>query len=262
MKQALTAEESKAVLLTIMDSIDSCCRINGLKYSLTFGTLLGAVRHKGFIPWDDDLDLMMEREQLNKFLEVYDDPRFEVISNSNPLWGWHYIRICDKGTQLVFENSYESVISHGLWVAIFPIDNMPINHNEWNHFFKKISFCTNLCRLKRSKWAPTGLLRNVGKWIGRLCLLPFSRPLLAQMEERSMCKFNKINSDYCFIKVIAFFTYPKTVLDNYIDLEFEGYSFMSISGYDDFLRITYHDYWQLPPQSERIPRHGYTAYRK
>ena len=116
-----------AELLIIMDEIDRVCKKNNLRYYLVGGSLLGAVRHKGFIPWDDDLDIAMPREDLNKLLEIsasvlspnyyvkwyQDDPRYW-----NP-----FPKICKRGT--LFDENKEEWEKTGLFIDIFPLDLSP-----------------------------------------------------------------------------------------------------------------------------------------
>lgn len=76
----ISFEESKIIMLDTLKSIDKCCRENDINYSLAWGSMIGAVRHHGFVPWDDDIDLMMSRKDYNRFLEVYNDPRFDIYT--------------------------------------------------------------------------------------------------------------------------------------------------------------------------------------
>lgn len=256
----LSPEESKSILVEILESIDSCCRNNHISYSLAYGTLLGAVRHHGFIPWDDDIDLMMKRDQLDLFIKCYDDSRYDLISNDDPEWGWHYVRIADKRTILEFQNSYERVRPHGLWVAIFPVDNAPDGEGEWQKMKKEIQFYTNLGRFKRSRWAPTGFVRNILKALMRILLVPVSRVKLAKLEEKKMKTYNNTVTSRCFNRVIKYQLMPSYFFDSIIDLDFEGKKYMGISCYDEYLRNEYGNYMQFPPVSDRVPRHDYKVY--
>ena len=76
----ISIEESKSIMIKILESIDKCCRENNIEYSLCWGTMIGAIRHHGFIPWDDDIDLTMSRDDYNRFLEVYNDEKYGVYT--------------------------------------------------------------------------------------------------------------------------------------------------------------------------------------
>lgn len=258
----LSLQEIHKVLLEILVSIDKCCRENNIEYSLSYGTLLGAVRHKGFIPWDDDIDLMMTRDNLNRFISHYKDNKYVLISNDTKDWGWQYVSICDKTTIVKYEYSYENATEHGLWVSIFPFDNMPEHEKQWKCQKSKINFWFSACKLKRSKWVHTGFLRNVVKLIMRLLLSPFPLVYLAKKQEKYMTIFNNDNTKNMFQLVLLYHIYPVTLMQSFVDLEFEGINFMAIEEYDLFLRQEYGDYMTMPSKENQKPQHDYTVYRK
>lgn len=259
-KKPLTLSETHKLLFDILVSIDRCCRDNNIKYSLGFGTLLGAVRHHGFIPWDDDIDLLMTREELNKFIKCYSSTRYEMIANDRPDWGWSYISISDTKTIVKYDQNYERVTPHGIWVSIFPIDNRPDDETEWKKQQKSIVKYFNLCRLKRSKWVPTGIVRNIAKLFARAILAPFSLRYFAKKQEDEMSRYNNVNTNNCYRMVQDFCSFPSYIMLEHIDLEFEGYMFMALKEYDTYLKIEYGDYLTLPPIDQRIPKHNYNVY--
>lgn len=120
-------------LLGIIKEIDRICQNNSIRYFASFGTLLGAVRHKGFIPWDDDVDLMMPRADYNKFLEVapkeLQDPYFlqTTLSEHEFVGGWARVRNSNTTATEKGRVDLRSHINMGLWAAIFPIDSCPID---------------------------------------------------------------------------------------------------------------------------------------
>ena len=78
--KAISQEEIRSIQIAILNSVDAFCRKNNLKYSLAYGTLIGAVRHKGFIPWDDDIDIIMPRPDYDRFVAKYKDSVYDVLS--------------------------------------------------------------------------------------------------------------------------------------------------------------------------------------
>ena len=262
-RKEISLEDSKKIMLEILKSVDCCCRQNDLKYSLDFGTLLGAVRHKGFIPWDDDIDLMMPRRYFNQFLKLYNDDHYDMITNDDSNWGWHYVRVCDKNSIVVFAPNSERVSEHGIWLSIFPVDGVPDSSEEWIAQQQRINFYYNLCRLKRSSWTKGGnIIKNIAKIISRWILFPISLRYLAKREEFWMCKHSFKKTEKVFTKVINYYVRPSCYFDKVIDLDFEGNKFMAIADHHQYLTSVYNDYMTPPPASERVPKHGFTAYWK
>lgn len=114
----------------ILDVIDKICRDNNLRYSLAYGTLIGAVRHKGFIPWDDDIDLMMPREDYEKLLSVWESqaPKGYILQNSrtDPDFTQNFTKIRKDGTTFLQEESERTKNYHkGIFVDIFPETEWP-----------------------------------------------------------------------------------------------------------------------------------------
>lgn len=257
----LSLEESKKIMFDILKSVDACCRKNGLNYSLDWGTLLGAVRHNGFIPWDDDIDLMMPRKDFDRFSEVFSHNKYKILDKNNPNWGWHYIRVYDSDTLVDFGPDAEKISKHGLWLSIFPVDGVPDNHYLWNKHKRKIEFYHGLCRLKRSGWTHGEFfIRNFIKALARVVLSPISLQFFAKKEDNLYRKYSECKTDYLFQRCDQFQVMPSALFDRYIDVLFEKEYFKCIAEYDKYLRLTYGDYMQLPPIDKRSPKHGYTAY--
>ncbi len=257
----LSLNECKQILLDILISIDLCCRENNIPYSLHAGSLLGAVRHSGFIPWDDDIDLLMPREALNRFKESYHDERYELIDEEADQWGWSYTSICDKSTIVRFTHDYERIRNHGLWISIFPVDNKPNNQKKWMWQKLEINFLQNLCRLKRSKWVDTGFSRNIIKSTCRLILAPLSLTYLSKLEKKARCRYNNQDTSECYQKLYIYWVFPSSFIKHFLNLDFEGHQFMAISKYHDFLTLMYGDYMKYPPEDQQIPKHDFIAFK-
>ena len=146
----ISFEESKRILIRTLESIDKVCRENNIDYSICWGTMIGAIRHHGFVPWDDDIDLMMSRENYDHFIKVYNDPDYNVYTfKKGGNWNMLHTRVSDKKTIVVFNDENNS--PHGCWISIFPYDNVPDNSREsWE---KKRTFLIRLFQLKNAKWS-------------------------------------------------------------------------------------------------------------
>lgn len=261
----ISFEVSKRIQVEILRVIDDCCRKNGIHYSLSWGTLIGAIRHKGYIPWDDDIDIMMKRDDYNKFLSCFSAPNYELhYFKKGKFWHQPLTKVTDERTAVVF--NYKTKSSFGLWVSIFPVDNVPDEGQDvWK---KKLYRRSTLLRLRTAIWrSDTSFIRNVIKVFVRMILLPISSyrcgKFLESLLTANNCQKTKTVCMWEGSKGVTSFSYfPSYYFDEYMDVEFEGNQYMIISKYDSFLRDCYGDYMQLPPEEERYPLHDYKAYYK
>lgn len=257
-------EESKSIMIKTLESIDKCCRENGIDYSLCWGTLIGAIRHHGFVPWDDDIDLMMSRDNYNRFLKVYNDPNYEIYG---PRKDKNCIvilsRVYNKNTRVVF-NNYKEHSLFGLWISIFPFDNAPDNGlKEWEN---KRTRLVNLYHCKSVRYLDTDSLpRKIAKFLLKLVVLPYTSFSLFAKIEKHLTQFNNSKTENICIwdngnGYSKFFYFPAELFDGYEEVDFDGVKCKIINGYDKFLRMYYGDYMQLPPEEKRVPSHDYKAY--
>ena len=256
-------DESKKIMVNILESIDRCCRANDIKYSLCWGTMIGAIRHHGFIPWDDDIDLMMSRKDYNRFLEVYNDPEYEVYTpkvDKNCIQPM--TKICDKKTCVYLNNHSKSLF--GVWVSIFPYDNAPDeNIAKWE---KKRDFLLKLYHIKTCQKLNRhrSTIRKFSKQVSKCLLIPFSSFWIYKRLENCLTAFNDQRTNRVCIwfgtPYMKFRYFPQELLEGFVDVDFEQMKAMIIKRYDEFLRGTYGDYMKLPPESERTPKHNYKAY--
>jgi len=259
----ISFEESKRIMIKILESIDKCCRENNINYSLCWGTMIGAIRHHGFIPWDDDIDIMMPREDYNRFLDVYNDPKYGVYSpkvNKNCIQ--IISKIYDKSTCVYLHNHINSLF--GVWISIFPYDNAPDeNIKPWE---KKRTFLMNIYHLKTCKKLYRHRLkrRKILKQVTKFLLIPFSSSWIYRRIENCLTAFNGQQTKNVCIWYGGTFTwfryFPKELFDEFIDVDFEDIKVKIIKGYDQYLKQTYGDYMKLPSESERVPKHNYKAY--
>lgn len=259
----------KMELLKILIEVDRVCRILNIKYTLSSGTLLGAVRHKGFIPWDDDIDIGMTRDNYEKFLNLaqkvlknkYFLQTYET-DNNNPC---NFAKVLNTEIPIIEKDKIHLKIKRGLFIDIFPIDKIP------NSFFERFLFVTLLRVVKTSKYSANiyNILKNSQSNIKKLFkLLIF--PIVGMVGMKKMNKLenfvrnypnNKYNK-YTFADMdygILSFTGKEmkiSIFENYTELPFEGIKFMCIKDYDLYLKKIYGNYMELPPCEERIAHHG------
>lgn len=267
----IATDEIQPLLLDILVEFDSFCRINELEYFLCSGTLLGAIRHNGFIPWDDDVDVGMLWDSYSKLLDILQEnpyidaeKRYRVLAPSESTNCYPFIKVVDT-TTIVYERNIDKRYSTGLWLDVFCFAGYPDNEEEARTFCRrilklkqlnKVMICGNIADDEFRRVYP--LAR-----IARGIMMPFVRdPLyfskrLIQMERRYLNNPTAVG-DVCWApgvkKRFNIDYFQKT-----IPLSFEGHDLPGPSGYDGYLSQIFGDYMKLPPESQRV-RHEFEAY--
>ena len=242
-------------MVDTLANVDHFCRQHGIRYSLSYGTLIGAIRHKGFIPWDDDIDIIMPRDDYERFISLYKDDRYKIIDgkyNSNH----SHVRVSDQKTVLKLDTWRARFYNEGLWIDVFPLDKVPDTQKGYLCFKKWLWFLFEM-QLK-GQVHRKGMINKI---LHIICK-PFSA-YFGKLALKTMKKYNKSNTQSVANLCVWYLKspkYPSTYFDEYIDVEFERYKFKAIKQYDIFLREFYGDYMQFPPKEKQIAHHRYTAY--
>ncbi len=269
MRQITKAYEIQQLELSILEYVAGICSEHGLQYFLAGGTLLGAVRHKGFIPWDNDMDISMPRQDYDRLIEIFEmrkDGRYGLlkIRNGND-YCYPFIKIVDRRTKLTELAIPSSVTGLGAYIDIFPIDGMPDDMEEAKRRIANAGRWAS-----RIAWSVTRV--NEPSMLGR-CKHLFWRALFwAFGRERAFEKLNDIfrktpfgsssyvASSYGLRKEKEIIAYES--FSDVVELEFEGRMFPAPIGYRQYLRQMYGDYMELPPEEERVPPHDIAVYLK
>lgn len=264
MAKEISIAEMRKIQIEILDKIDFFCKAHHLRYSLCGGTLLGAVRHKGYIPWDDDIDILMPRPDYEKFLTDYRDKDGAVVIQhykNDITYPLRWARAIDSRTKLVSVTSVS-----GVFVDIFPVDGLPSPEEAKSYEQKLRKIKKHL--VKATKYQSEALHKNALY----LELKYFVKKLLFKSREKVLAEYEELFNSYDFEKsefagaIVSRFgakeTLPSSVFKEYIELDFEGKQYSCLKNYDLYLKTLYGDYMQLPPEEKRKTHHRFKVYWK
>lgn len=250
--------------LKILLDVDAICKNNNINYFLEGGTLLGAVRHKGFIPWDDDVDIAMFRGDYEKFLQIASRelPKnyFVQHNESDPYFPFGFTKILDLNSR--FPNN-KNKFKTGFCIDVLPIDNAHDNKliHKFNIFLIKSIQGLTKSKIELEMSNYEGVIVKIAVIMASIAGSVFSAKFLMRMQKYIATSNNKNET-----KSKCFYSYPFDYLDrlfpkeiyaNIEMLEFEGHLFPAPKGWDEVLTILYGDYMTPPPIEERIPLHGF-----
>lgn len=250
-----------AVLLDMLVEFDSVCRKNGLKYFLCGGSLLGAIRHNGFIPWDDDIDVEMPREDYEKLLllsEEFKAPYCLENPHLDPYYAYSYSRLVNDNTTAIVKPFAFQPIHHGIWISIFPVDRWMEGDMENFHKLDRLNYENSTYMRLTNPWLDEKNQERIKNWSGR-------DPVDAYDEiQRIATQYNATNSAFMrriVVTAIGFLQlYYTEDFAASIPHPYEDYEFQIPVGWDRMLRIKYGDYMQLPPMEKRGNWHSTTIF--
>ena len=249
-------EDIHAVQLEILDVVDKVCKDNGIQYFLSGGTLLGAVRHKGFIPWDDDIDLWMTRKNFEKFKKVIKtqlpDGYFPEDYYSKEAYPLSILKIEKSGTRFV-EGVFAHVpLSHCIYIDIFPLDKI------WKPVYRlQTAVLIKLQAIRDYKIRGVG--QNGENKLKDLIYSSVSLPACRALTEFFMrClnllplkRYNQLSHRGRYWPI-----FWEDDIEDLIELEFEGKFYPAPRKYDEILTNCYGDYMKLPPEDKQLPIHN------
>lgn len=268
-QNGVSINEVQAVELEILNEFDRICKMHSIPYQLFAGTLLGAIRHNGFIPWDDDIDVCLLRKDYERFLHVskndLNDSYFLQTCFSDPTSIVQFAKIRKKGT--VFRNlsDLDNTYETGIYIDVFPLDNVYPEmllgkFQPWLFAFWYL--CTTSSVKKRVERSKNIIVKLVRKMFYQLlkvypkqkCDLHAQR-VLRMFESKETEYINHLTNGVTKTRLRKYLRKRETFY-NIIEWEFEGTMFPIPSNYHDVLTRNFGDYMQFPPEEQRYPQHG------
>lgn len=265
-KHYLSSKEIQDIEFDILTMFDRLCKKHGLCYSLAYGTLIGAVRHHGFIPWDDDVDVMMPRKDYDKLISIMKSEKNGIAKNYVLLhdglkdYFYPFYKVCDARTVAKAE---DNITKHGIWIDVFPVDSIFDDDEKNKKLHKKFRFMKNTvlsyttdfsAKHKNWKFIPKFVLSIVAKIWGI---------------DRLVAKINSEAKKIRSKNRVAVLTWQSSTAGNInmndflkpVYVDFEGAKLPVIRSYDSYLKGIYGEYMVMPPENKR-KTHMLKAYYK
>lgn len=262
----LEMKDVQLISLNILKTIAKICEEQGFRYTLGFGTLIGAIRHKGFIPWDDDIDILMPRSDYEKFIKFMTEHPIENIK----VFNWKYVnkyplgisRVCDMRYKIEEKNFMKCDM--GIFVDIYPLDGLANTYEEAKKaFYYTDKARANLLRLIKPKNENQNFFSIRYNISGIILKIKGLKRIHKELEKKARrysfeeCKYVGV-PNWNWAQIV----FQRDWFNNLIKAQFEDGEFNIISNYDDMLREEYGDYMTLPPVEKRTYHHQYIAYKR
>ena len=258
----IKSDEMRNVQLDILQKVHDFCMNHGIRYTLAFGSLLGAVRHGGYIPWDDDIDIAMLRPDYERFRKEFKDDVCEFCdcrtdSDINIGFG----KVVDNRTIVIEGGNSKNL---GINIDLFPIDNLCDTYEDslkyfksfrWNKFVRMAKYRQLSC--VKSWWKKPALV------LAKFLVLPFSAHKLTLKCVRRLIANTNNSSKYVGHMTDVLFSenciMERSNWEEYALVGFEGKRFLAVKDTDTYLKHEFGDYMKLPPKEQQIPKHYFIA---
>lgn len=267
--QEVQRDEYLKVLKEELVFIDKVCQEKNLKYFVYYGSLIGAVRHHGMIPWDDDIDIIMPRNDYEKFLEYFknnDTGNYTIVSNDTDFSVPYLIsRVSDNRYHLEFSKTFQHEV--GIFIDIYPFDGMGNHkfianiHGGFLYFLRKFFYVKFQTYYPKGRYVKNFFLKVLNKILNLR-----KKSLIASILKRhsKLYKYEKSKYVNCPLWADRYKkdNIPREWLEKTLRIKFEGIDVNIPAEYDKILKALYGNYMELPPENERIFKHFYKIYKK
>ena len=264
MRQRIEEQTYRQIVMELLDQFVEFCEMHGLRYYLAYGTCLGAVRHRDMIPWDDDIDVSMPREDYNRFLRLAKEQNvaFRVFCENSPEgYPLYYAKISSPGT--VIESTYmRDIEGLGTFVDIFPMDEVFLKPGSAKKLTRKMEFLTQMMALSAMKkhWPSGNPIKNtVKKVIFRCSNMVGNRYWRDQIAATISSAVSKKETDapsYLLWSTVL----PASVFGAGTIVKFGERAYVCPADTDRYLTCMYGDYMTLPPAEHRVSVHDFEAW--
>lgn len=260
--EKLDIQQLRKIQIAILDDVDEFCKKTGITYSLCGGTMLGAVRHKGYIPWDDDIDLMMPRTDYDRFIREYSSNDNILMDLSSVEYcNEQFLKISRKGTCME-----DATLHRRLWgvnIDIFPIDGLPDDY---------VAYTDNLCHIHNDILVNCPIYKAAGRHRAYWHMRHLFKTMRAGERINVLSLKREINlivrehlPENCPLSTVIvgdfkIYPFPSSMFFDITDIQFEGKLYSCIKDTDTYLGTVYGDYLTLPPIEKRVSHHHYDAY--
>lgn len=258
-------KELRKIQLEILDTVDKYCKKNNIKYWIDCGTLLGAVRHKGYIPWDDDIDIGMLREDYDKLLNTFNNnnTKYKLMAlELNKDYYFPFGKIVDTNT-ILYEPDEKTGIKGAVYLDVFVYDNAPDDDLKLKEMYDKRDYYNKfrIAQLYPKMYDKSSLKKRIMRFFLNIYLKFLPKNYYTKKCIKNSKRYINENT-----KRVGNFTSDKRmsgdkdIFHSFIDVTFENKKYPAPVGYDKWLKAFYGDYMKLPPKDKRVSLHKFKAY--